>query len=138
VSSGNRFHPIEILISIGIKTVSVLLIGPLPVAVIMFEVILNSMAQFTHSNVRLPQALDRVLRWFLITPDVHRVHHSIHLKEMNSNYGFNISLWDRIFGTFIEQPKEGHQDMLIGLKEMRDEKDLAACRTWVPMWEFFP
>lgn len=125
VSSGNRFHPIEILISIFIKLLAIAAIGPLPVAVIIFEVILNAMAQFNHSNLKLPNLLDRFLRFIFVTPDFHIVHHSIKVKEQDSNFGFNLSLWDRIFGTYRPEPEKGCVDIEIGVKEIREQKDLS-------------
>ena len=120
VTSGNRFHPVEILISIGIKLAAILVIGPSPVAVIVFEVILNGMAQFNHSNVNMPLHIDRVLRRVVVTPDMHRVHHSVDYAEANSNFGFNLSWWDRLFGTYRAAPKAGHEDMTIGVTQYRD------------------
>lgn len=117
VTSGNRFHPFEILISVGVKLVAVSLIGPSAVAVVLFEIILNGMAQFNHSNLRLPKTLDRYLRFLFVTPDMHRVHHSEIRSETDSNYGFNFSIWDRLCRTYVAQPQDGHQDMVIGLPE---------------------
>jgi len=120
VTTGARFHPIEILLSLGIKFSVIALIGASPVAVLLFEVILNAMAMFNHANVRLPLGLDKILRILVVTPDFHRVHHSIIVQETNSNYGFNLSIWDRLFGTYIAQPEKGHDDMTIGLPIFRD------------------
>ena len=117
VTTAVRFHPIEICFSMLYKMVVVLLLGAPVVAVILFEVILNGCALFNHSNIRLPHVIDRVLRPFIVTPDMHRVHHSTHPQETNSNYGFSLSLWDRIFGTYIAQPQDGHNAMSIGLSE---------------------
>lgn len=122
VTSGNRFHPVEILLSIGIKLMAVFLIGPLPIGVILFEIILNGLAQFNHSNIRLPKFVDVILRMLIVTPDMHRVHHSVIHRETDSNFGFNISAWDRIFGTYRAQPEKGHDGMTIGLNEYQDEK----------------
>ena len=121
VSTGLRFHPVEILISILIKIAAILLLGVPVMAVILFEVILNGMAMFNHGNIRLPKALDSILRLMLVTPDMHRVHHSIIKHETNSNFGFNISLWDRVFGSYHAQPDMGHQDMIIGLEQHQNE-----------------
>jgi len=121
VTTGLRFHPIEILISMLIKISAVLLLGVPVVAVIVFEVILNAMAMFNHSNVRLPKALDSLIRLLLITPDVHRVHHSMIYHETNSNYGFNLSIWDRLCGTYRAQPEHGHDGVTIGLPEYQTE-----------------
>ena len=99
VTSGVRFHPVEIVISTGVKALSVLVLGVAPLAVVIFEIVLNSTALFNHSNVQMPVTLDRVLRWFIVTPDMHRIHHSTDVRETNSNYGFNVPWWDRLFGT---------------------------------------
>lgn len=120
VTTGARFHPIEILLSLAIKFAVIALIGASPIAVLMFEVILNGMAMFNHANVRVPLWLDGILRTLLVTPDVHRVHHSVLPHETNSNFGFNLSIWDRIFGTYQAQPEGGHVDMEIGLDIFRD------------------
>jgi len=119
VSTGLRFHPIEILLSLAIKMGVVTLFGAPPAAVLVFEVVLNGMAMFNHSNVRLPPAVDGALRLLLVTPDMHRVHHSIIRRETNSNYGFNLSCWDRIFRTYRAQPAHGHDGMTIGLAHMQ-------------------
>jgi sterol desaturase/sphingolipid hydroxylase (fatty acid hydroxylase superfamily) len=124
VTTGARFHPFEIVLSMGIKLAVVVLIGAPPLAVMLFEIILNAAAMFNHGNVRLPIAIDRVLRWIIVTPDMHRVHHSIRADETNSNYGFNLPWWDRLFGTYRDQPADGHQNMTIGLVMFRDRKDL--------------
>jgi len=120
VTTGARFHPIEILLSLGIKFAVIALIGASPVAVLLFEVILNAMAMFNHANVRLPLGLDAVLRTLVVTPDFHRVHHSVLPHETNSNFGFNLSIWDRLFGTYQAQPEGGHEGMTIGLDIFRD------------------
>lgn len=119
VSTGLRFHPIEILISVGIKMGAVYLLGAPALAVVLFEIILNGCAMFNHSNVALPASLDRILRWVLVTPDLHRVHHSTLVNETNSNFGFNLTWWDRLFGTYQAQPRRGHEQMEIGLEEFR-------------------
>jgi len=119
VSTGLRFHPIEILLSMLIKMAAVALIGAPVAAVLLFEILLNGMAMFNHSNVRLPLLLDVWLRRLLVTPDMHRVHHSVHQRETNSNYGFNLSIWDRLFGTYVAQPRDGHDDMRIGLPQFQ-------------------
>jgi sterol desaturase/sphingolipid hydroxylase (fatty acid hydroxylase superfamily) len=115
VSTGLRFHPLEILLSMFIKMGAVALLGAPAVAVLLFEVVLNGMAMFNHSNVRLPPALDAALRRLLVTPDMHRVHHSVIPRETNSNYGFNLSVWDQLFGSYVAQPEHGHDAMRIGL-----------------------
>lgn len=124
VTSGTRFHPLEIAVSHGIKTVTVLSLGVPAAGVVIFEVILNATAMFSHANLRLPLPLDALLRLLVVTPDMHRVHHSTIVRETNSNFGFNLSLWDRLFGTYRPQPSEGHDGMTIGLKEYRDPAGL--------------
>ena len=120
VTTGARFHPLEILLSMVIKLCAIAAIGPAPGAVVAFEVILNAMAMFNHSNFALPLALDRIARVLLVTPVMHRVHHSVIIRETNSNYGFNLSLWDRLFQTYRPQPLKGHDEMAIGLANHRD------------------
>ena len=122
VTTGARFHPIEIALSMLIKMAAILVLGPAPVAVMIFEVVLNATAMFNHGNVRLPQALDRMLRLLVVTPDMHRVHHSIEEHETNSNFGFNLSIWDRLFRTYKPQPNAGHEGMTIGIRDHRDPK----------------
>ncbi len=126
VTTGARFHPIEIVLSMMIKLGVVLLLGPPVVAVILFEIILSSMAMFNHANARLPKSVDRLLRPILVTPDMHRVHHSIHHPEFNRNFGFNLAIWDRIFGTYKEQPDDGHAEMTIGLPEYQANRKQSA------------
>ena len=120
VTTGARFHPIEILLSMGIKLGVVAALGAPAVAVLAFEVLLNATSMFNHSNVRMPTWLDRVLRWIVVTPDMHRVHHSIAARETNSNFGFNLPWWDRLFGTYRDQPAAGHDGMTIGIEQFRD------------------
>jgi len=117
VSTGLRFHPVEILISMLIKFAAVIALGAPAAAVVLFEVILNGMAMFNHGNIRLPKALDSLIRLLFVTPDMHRVHHSIFKHETNSNYGFNLSIWDKIFGSYHAQPDLGHDKMTIGLQQ---------------------
>lgn len=124
VTTGLRFHPLEILISIGIKLVVVTLLGAPALSVLIFEVLLNATSMFNHGNVRLPDRLDRRLRLLVVTPDMHRVHHSIIRRETDSNFGFNLPWWDRLFGTYIAQPTAGHLDMTIGIEEFRESRDL--------------
>ncbi|MBL4692836.1 MAG: sterol desaturase family protein [Magnetovibrio sp.] len=119
VTTGARFHPFEIIISLGIKFGIIAITGASPIAVLLFEITLNGMAIFNHANVRLPLALDRILRRVVVTPDFHRVHHSVIVKETNSNYGFFLSIWDLTFGTYVAQPARGHEDMEIGLDIFR-------------------
>ena len=123
VTTGLRFHPIEILLSMAIKLAAVAALGAPPVAVLLFEVILNAMAMFNHSNLALPERVDRLLRLVLVTPDMHRVHHSIERVETDSNYGFNLSLWDRLLGTYRPQPAAGHLGMTIGIDRFRDRRE---------------
>lgn len=123
VTTGIRFHPIEILLSMIIKIALVVMLGAPAVAVILFEIILNGTAMFNHANLRLPGPVDRVLRLFIVTPDMHRVHHSWHRDETDSNYGFSLSIWDRLCGTYRDQPRDGHDNMTIGLHEFRDAEN---------------
>ena len=120
VTTGARFHPIEIVLSMTIKLAVVAALGAPALAVLIFEVLLNATAMFNHSNVRLPEGIDRVLRWLVVTPDMHRVHHSIVVRETNSNFGFNLPWWDRLFGTYRAQPAAGHERMTIGIETFRD------------------
>lgn len=120
VTTGGRFHPLEIVLSMLIKFAAIALLGAPVVAVVIFEVLLNATSMFNHGNLRLPVGVDRALRWFVVTPDMHRVHHSVHPEETNSNYGFNLPWWDRLFGTYRAQPRDGHEGMTIGLHEYRD------------------
>jgi sterol desaturase/sphingolipid hydroxylase (fatty acid hydroxylase superfamily) len=124
VTTGARFHPIEIILSILLKFAVITVIGPPALAVIIFEVLLNGTSMFNHGNIRLPLALDRVLRWFVVTPDMHRVHHSDIPAETNSNFGFSLPYWDRLFGTYRDQPQLGHEGMTIGLNAFRDADEL--------------
>ena len=128
LTTGARFHTVEIILSMLIKFATIVVLGPPIVAVVIFEVVLNGMAMFNHANVHLPLAVDRVLRLLLVTPDMHRVHHSTEDNETNSNYGFNLAIWDRIFGTYIDQPRGGHEGMTIGIHKYRDPKQV----NWLP------
>jgi len=133
VTTGARFHPIEIMLSMAIKLGVVAALGAPAVAVLIFEVLLNATSMFNHGNVRLPQRLDRVLRWLVVTPDMHRVHHSILPHETNSNFGFNLAWWDRLFGTYRAQPQAGHEAMTIGIEQFRDPRELRLDRMlWQP------
>jgi sterol desaturase/sphingolipid hydroxylase (fatty acid hydroxylase superfamily) len=116
-----RFHPLEIVLSMVWKAAIVIALGAPAIAVLIFEVILNGAAMFNHSNIRLPLRVDAVLRLFLVTPDMHRVHHSTDMRETNSNYGFNLPIWDRIFGTYTAQPRRGHEAIDLGLEQYRGE-----------------
>jgi hypothetical protein len=120
---GARFHPIEILLSMGLKLGLVAALGAPAVAVLIFEVLLNATAMFNHSNVHMPAWVDGVLRWVVVTPDMHRVHHSILARETNSNFGFNLPWWDRLFGTYRAQPTAGHDAMIIGIEQFREPRE---------------
>lgn len=124
VTTGLRFHPLEILISMAIKVAVVTLLGAPAVAVLIFEVLLNATSMFNHGNVRLPEWLDRRLRLVVVTPDMHRVHHSIVRRETDSNFGFNLPWWDRLFGTYRDQPGAGHLGMTLGIEAFRDPREL--------------
>jgi sterol desaturase/sphingolipid hydroxylase (fatty acid hydroxylase superfamily) len=124
VTTGGRFHPFEILISMAIKIATVIAFGIPPVAVLLFEVVLNATSMFNHANVAMPPALDRVLRFIVVTPDMHRVHHSVLRHETDSNFGFNLPWWDRLFRTYRAQPEAGHTGMTIGLPVFRDPREL--------------
>jgi sterol desaturase/sphingolipid hydroxylase (fatty acid hydroxylase superfamily) len=128
MTTGLRFHPIEIIVSMAIKLSAVAALGAPPLAVLIFEVTLNATSMFNHSNIRLPEKVDRILRLFVVTPDMHRVHHSVIIRETNSNYGFNLPWWDRLLGTYKDQPAMGHTDMVIGLSQYRDPKKLSLPR----------
>ncbi len=123
VTTGARFHPIEIILSMLIKFGVILLIGAPAVAVILFEVLLNATAMFNHGNVRLPLSIDRWLRLIVVTPDMHRVHHSSVRRETDSNFGFNLPWWDRLLGSYIAQPEKGHRGMEIGIPQFRRFRD---------------
>jgi sterol desaturase/sphingolipid hydroxylase (fatty acid hydroxylase superfamily) len=124
VTTGLRFHPVEILLSMVIKLMVVVALGAPAVAVLIFEVLLNATAMFNHANLRLPAWLDRTLRPVLVTPDMHRVHHSAVPRETDSNFGFNLAVWDRLFGTYRAQPAAGHDAMTIGIAQFRDPGEL--------------
>jgi sterol desaturase/sphingolipid hydroxylase (fatty acid hydroxylase superfamily) len=124
VTTGARFHPLEILLSMAIKLGVVVALGTPAAAVLIFEVLLNATSMFNHGNVNLPQRFDCVLRWFVVTPDMHRVHHSVAPRETNSNFGFNLPWWDRLCGTYRAQPAAGHQAMTIGIEHFRDPGEL--------------
>jgi sterol desaturase/sphingolipid hydroxylase (fatty acid hydroxylase superfamily) len=122
VTTGLRFHPGEIVLSMLIKLAVVLFLGPPVVAVLIFEVLLNATSMFNHGNVRIASWLDRVMRWFVVTPDMHRVHHSVVVRETNSNFGFNLPWWDRLLGTYRAQPAAGHDAMTIGLEQFQEQR----------------
>ena len=125
VTTGVRFHPVEVVLSTVIKLGTVALLGASPIAVLVFEIVLNATSMFNHSNIWMPAAVDRVLRWMLVTPDMHRIHHSVLPQETNSNFGFNLPWWDRLLGTYREDPLRGHSDMSLGLEQYRDPRRLA-------------
>lgn len=135
VTSGLRFHPIEIILSLGLKLATVALLGPPALAVLIFEVVLNATSMFNHSNVYIPLGIDKVLRLFVVTPDMHRVHHSIIMRESNNNYGFSLPWWDRLFGTYRSQPEAGHKGMTIGLALYRNARYLTL--PWMLIMPFF-
>jgi sterol desaturase/sphingolipid hydroxylase (fatty acid hydroxylase superfamily) len=124
VTTGARFHPIEIVLSMLIKFAAVVTLGASALGVLVFEVLLNATSMFNHGNVRLPRRFDRYLRWFVVTPDMHRVHHSIVVDETNSNFGFNLPWWDRLLGTYRDQPAAGHDGMTIGIEQFREAREL--------------
>jgi sterol desaturase/sphingolipid hydroxylase (fatty acid hydroxylase superfamily) len=124
VTTGVRFHPFEILLSMGIKLAVVGALGPPAVAVLVFEVLLNATSMFSHGNERVTPRLDGLLRWLVVTPDMHRVHHSILPHETNSNFGFNLPWWDRLFGTYRAAPEKGHDAMILGIEQFRDTGEL--------------
>ena len=124
VTTGTRFHPIEIVLSMTIKLMTVAALGPPALSVLIFEVALNATSMFNHSNIHVPERIDRILRLFIVTPDMHRIHHSVIIRETNSNYGFNLPWWDRLLGTYKAQPDTGHEEMTIGLSHFRDPKQL--------------
>lgn len=125
LTTGARFHPVEMFLSMGVKFAAIALLGPPLLAVVIFEVLLNATAMFNHGNIRLPAMLDRWLRWLLVTPDMHRVHHSVEDDEANSNFGFCLSWWDRLFGTYRDQPRGGHEGMTIGIRSFREPRDVS-------------
>jgi len=124
LTTGARFHPLEIILSMLMKFATITVLGPPVVAVVIFEVMLNATAMFNHGNIRLPAAVDRALRWVLVTPDMHRVHHSIEDDETNSNFGFSLTWWDRLFGTYREQARAGQIGMTIGIYDFTDPQEV--------------
>ena len=125
VSSGLRFHPIEIMGSMLFKIGLVFALGPAPIAVVIFEAVLNGMSQFSHSNITLPDKLDRLLRFFIVTPDMHRIHHSVEKMETSSNFGFNLSIWDRFLGTYIQDAKREQPKIIIGVDQFRTSEEVS-------------
>jgi sterol desaturase/sphingolipid hydroxylase (fatty acid hydroxylase superfamily) len=134
VTTGIRFHPVEVALSMLIKLIVVTALGLPPAGVLIFEVLLNATSMFNHGNVRVSPSIDRVLRWFVVTPDMHRVHHSIDARETNSNFGFNLPWWDRLFGTYRSQPAAGHDAMTIGIEQFRDPRELRLDRMLLQPW----
>jgi sterol desaturase/sphingolipid hydroxylase (fatty acid hydroxylase superfamily) len=124
VTTGLRFHPIEIALSLLIKLAVVAALGASAIGVLIFEVLLNATSLFNHGNISLPLQTDRWLRWLVVTPDMHRVHHSIVMQETNTNFGFNLPWWDRLLGTYRAQPAAGHESMTIGIEQFRDPSEL--------------
>ena len=138
VTSGTRFHPIEILISVMIKCIAVAVIGAPVVAVFFFEIVLNATAMFNHANANIASRLDRWIRWLIVTPDMHRVHHSCVTLETNSNYGFNLACWDRLFGTYRAQPAEGHERMTLGVGRFDQAADQRLAQLLIQPFEAEP
>jgi len=130
-TTGVRFHPLEVLLSMGIKVGAVFVLGIPALAVVLFEIILNATSLFNHGNVRLPQPIDQALRFFVVTPEMHRIHHSVVIRETNSNFGFNLPWWDRLLATYRAQPAAGHEGMTIGLSHFRDPGELTLPRLLV-------
>lgn len=124
VSTGARFHPLEVLLSFVLKFAAVAGLGASPLSVLIFEILLNATSLFNHSNLRLPPRIDRTLRYLVVTPDMHRIHHSVVNRETNSNFGFNLPWWDRLFRTYRPQPGAGHEGMTVGLDRFRDAREL--------------
>ncbi len=131
VSSGLRFHPLEILGSMIYKLGLVAALGPSVLTVVAFEAILNGMAQFTHSNIKLPLGLDRILRWVFVTPDMHRIHHSVEQNETDSNYGFNMSIWDRLLGTYIHDGIKPQPEIVIGIPQFRTPQEVSLLKLMI-------
>jgi len=131
VTTGARFHPIEMLISTAVKCAAIAALGAPVISVFVFEILLNATAMFNHANASLPQRLERWLRWLVVTPDMHRVHHSVRYEESSSNFGFNLPWWDRLFGTYRAQPRLGHAAMTIGVDAFRSPEDLRLDRLLV-------
>lgn len=131
VTTGLRFHPVEAALSMVIKIAAVAALGPSPTAVVIFEVLLNATSMFNHSNIRMSATVDRILRWLVVTPDMHRIHHSIVPRETNTNFGFNLPWWDRLLGTYRAQPDAGQETMTVGLEQYRDPARLTLTRLLV-------
>ena len=127
-TTGVRFHPVEIVLSTIIKGAAVVAIGATPLVVLVFEVVLSSSSLFNHANARMPRVLDRILRWVLVTPDMHRIHHSVDSDEYNRNFGFCLTWWDRLFGSYRDHPRATHEQMQIGLAGFREPSDQSVAR----------
>ena len=132
VTTAVRFHPFEIIFSMFIKITSIYILGASAIAVIIFEIMLNGMAMFNHANLRIPFRIENVLRKFIVTPDLHRIHHSIYIDEHNKNFGFSLSIWDKIFKCYLDQPRDGHKDMKLGLKWQNDKPTKLGWSLWIP------
>ena len=132
VTTAVRFHPFEIIFSMFIKITSIYILGASTIAVIIFEIMLNGMAMFNHANLRIPFRIENILRKFIVTPDLHRIHHSIYIDEHNKNFGFSLSIWDKIFKCYLDQPRDGHKDMKLGLKWQNDKPTKLGWSLWIP------
>ena len=132
VTTAVRFHPFEIIFSMLIKITSIYILGASAIAVIIFEIMLNGMAMFNHANLRIPFRIENILRKFIVTPDLHRIHHSIYIDEHNKNFGFSLSIWDKIFKCYLDQPRDGHKDMKLGLKWQNDKPTKLGWSLWIP------
>jgi len=132
VTTAVRFHPFEIIFSMFIKITSIYILGASAIAVIIFEIMLNGMAMFNHANLRIPFRIENILRKFIVTPDLHRIHHSIYIDEHNKNFGFSLSIWDKIFKCYLDQPRDGHKDMKLGLKWQNHKPTKLGWSLWIP------
>lgn len=132
VTTAVRFHPFEIIFSMFIKITSIYILGASAIAVIIFEIMLNGMAMFNHANLRIPFRIENILRKFIVTPNLHRIHHSIYIDEHNKNFGFSLSIWDKIFKCYLDQPRDGHKDMKLGLKWQNDKPTKLGWSLWIP------
>lgn len=132
VTTAVRFHPFEIIFSMFIKITAIYILGASAIAVIIFEIMLNGMAMFNHANLRIPLRIENILRKFIVTPDLHRIHHSIYIDEHNKNFGFSLSIWDKIFKCYLDQPRDGHKDMKLGLKWQNDKPTKLGWSLWIP------
>ena len=132
VTTAVRFHPFEIIFSMFIKITAIYILGASAIAVIIFEIMLNGMAMFNHANLRIPLKIENILRKFIVTPDLHRIHHSIYIDEHNKNFGFSLSIWDKIFKCYLDQPRDGHKDMKLGLKWQNDKPTKLGWSLWIP------